>query len=646
MPDPLLQEPAAIFLAIVAVIFIAPLLSERARLPGIVGLILGGILIGRHGLHLLSVTPTIELFGAVGLIYLMFNAGLEIDLDQFAAVRNRAVTFSAISYLLPQISGILIGRAFDLGWPASVLLGAVYASQTLVAYPVLSRLGILRNEVVSVTVGATIFTDIASLLVLAVIQGSQSGSFSLLFLGRLVGLTLVYALIILLGVPRLGRIFFRYFTGNVVEFQFLLLVLFVAAAGAEWIGMHTIVGAFLVGLAVNETLSRESRVIEQVLFTGRSLFVPLFLMTVGMRLDPLAIVANRQTLLLGLSMTAAVYLTKLAAAWITARLFDYSREQMLTAWGLSQAQAAATLATILVGTEAGVFPEYVFNGAILMILVTSITSPLLVERFGSGLRPPKEEEKRPRFKRILVPITQDEPPERLLTLAARLARIGGGQLLALNLASGDEELKARRARLKSGPLQDPETEIEFLDRINEALPEGILKEAVESEASLIMLAWEEGEAESGRLFAGSVEDVVWKTKVPAAVGALKIPIKALERTLLVIGAHTVGVKLDENFIEMALDVNQALDLPLLVLTSDHYKERLDSALARRGVREEVEVVRLGQEIGAQVADLAGENDLIIMPSMGSEARFAADEGRVPQALALATKSCLLVLHFP
>ena len=522
MPEPLLQEPAAIFLTIIAVILIAPLLTERVRLPGIVGLIVGGVIIGRHGLNLLVTGPVITLFGEVGLIYLMFNAGLEIDLQQLGRQIKKPIVFASISYVLPQASGIVLGRLFGLSWSGSVLLGAVYASQTLLAYPILSKLGIIKNEAVAITMGATVFTDVVSLLVLAVITGSQNSGISVLYIGKLVGLTVLYTVVILWGVPRLGRLFFRHFSGNVVEFQFVLVVLFVAAVAAQLIGIHTIVGAFLAGLAINETLSEQSRAIKNVLFLGNSFFVPLFLVTVGMRLDPAAVVANERTLLIGLSLTVAVYVTKFLASWITARLYGYSRDQMMTSWGLSQAQAAATLATILVGTEAGVFPEYIFNAAILMILFTSVSSPLLVQHFGEKLKPPREEEEhRPEFNRILVPIVASDPPAQALNLASMLARSQDGKLLVLNLASEDKPLKTRREKLKADFLKQPETEVELLDRIEESFQHGILKEAVESQASMILLDWPQEEQSNRRIFDRLVDEVIWEAKVPVAVARLK-----------------------------------------------------------------------------------------------------------------------------
>lgn len=507
MPQHLLQQPAAIFLVIITVIFISSLLTERARLPGIIGLIIGGIIIGDHGLKLLTVGPVIDLFGTVGLIYLMFNAGLEIDLDQFQLVRKRAFTFAVLSHALPQAFGIFLGRIIGLNWSASILLGSLYASQTLVAYPVLTRLGILRNEAVSISVGATIFTDILSLLVLAVIVGSQGQSFSLLFLVRLIILTAVYT--ILFWVPRLGRIFFRRFNGRIVEFQFLLVVLFVAAVLAELIGMHTIVGAFLAGLAINLILPKESRAVRQVLFLGESFFVPMFLISVGMRLNPVVIFVNSETLIIGLALTGAVLITKFLAVWITSCIYNYSRDQMLTAWRLSQAKATANLATILVATQVNVFPETIFNASFLMIIVTSISSPIIVERFGKRLEPPKEkEEKRPHFKRIMVPVLNDNQPDDLLELGGLLSRIGDGKLLVMNRAAKDLTLKKRREKLKSEMLKDPETEVGLRDRVETISPDGILKEAVESEVSLILMDWFSGKRSQGRIFDELVDGVI------------------------------------------------------------------------------------------------------------------------------------------
>jgi len=647
MPEHLLQQPSVIFLVIIAVVFIAPLLTERARLPGIVGLILGGIIIGDHGLRWLTVGPVIDLFGTVGLIYLMFNAGLEIDLDQFQQVRKRAFSYAALSYILPQISGIFLGRLFGLNWTASILLGSLYASQTLVAYPVLTRLGILRNEAAAISVGATIFTDILSLLVLAVIVGSQGQSFSLLFLVRLIILTVVYTLAILFGVPRLGRIFFRRFSGRAIEFQFLLVVLFVAAVLAELIGMHTIVGAFIAGLAINLTLSKDSRAVRQVLFLGESFFVPMFLISVGMRLDPAAIFINTETLLIGLALTAAVLITKFLAAWIVSIMYGYSRDQMFTTWGLSQAQAAATLATILVATQAKIFTDKIFNASFLMIIVTTIASPIIVEHFGKRLKPPSEkDEKRPLFKRIMVPVLSDNSPEDVLELGGLLTRANDGKLLVMNRAAQDMTLKKRREKLKSEMLKDPETEVDLHHRIEKINPEGILKESVESEASLILLDWTQGNRIEGRIFDELVDGVIWGAKTPVIAARLKMDIKALERVVLVVAAYTIGVKYDDRSTEAALGIAKALDLPFMAMASDHYFENLQKRVGREKAEKHRQIIAVSTDDEDALVKQLKEADLVLIPSMGSQKRFAASAEHLPYKLLRRLDSSLAIIHFP
>lgn len=646
MPEPILQEPAAIFMTLMAVILIAPLLTERVNLPGIVGLILGGMLLGRHGLNLLAVGPTMQMFGAVGLIYLMFDAGLDIDLGQFSRVWNKAIVFAIISFLLPQLSGIGLGRLLGMSWLAATLLGATYASQTLIAYPVLSNLGIIRNDAVSITIGATIFTDITALLVLGVTTSSQGGDFSFLVLGRLVGFAIAFALLILLAVPRLGRLFFRRFSGNAVEFQFVLVVLFVAAVGAELVGMHTIVGAFLAGLAVNATLSEHSRVVGHVHFLGDSLFVPLFLLTVGMRLDPLAVVTNFRTLLIGAALTIAVYTTKLAAAWITARIYGFSRPEMMVTWGLSQAQAAATLAAILVGTEAGLFSQSVFNGAILTVLFTTLTSPILVRRFGERVSPSVEgaREEKVAFKKILVPIFGEELPRYLLDLAAILVHAHEGTLLPLIIEEDEETVKKRVEQLREEVLSYPETEIEMLQRIDPNPYEGILRVVGEEGASMIMMNWPGKRIGDEHLFEAELDDVMWNAKVPVLVGHLTTSTQALERIVLIIASRTVGVKLSDEVVETVQALAEAADLPLLVLATSHYMDDLQARCG--GSQSEIEIVQLGEDTIADIVEHINEHDHVIITTMGSHDRFVVGEEKIPEELFKRFSGSVSVLHYP
>ena len=386
MIEHLFGEPVGVFLIIVSVILLAPLLSRFVRLPGIVGLVIGGILIGPYGLGLLQRTGIVESLATVGLIYLMFSAGAEIDLKQFNAVRLRSLVFGLLTFVFPMLIGTLLGLLLGYNSLSAVLLGSVFASHTLIAFPVITRLGLARNEAVAVTVGATIITDIGALLVLAAVARVQGGMANIYFFAQLILLMLLFTAVILWGVPRLGRLFFQRFNASATEFQFVLAVIFVAAFMAEVIGMEAIVGAFLVGIAINTAVPHQSPALHQVRFIGESLFVPVFLLSIGMLVNPMAILSDGRTLLVGGLMVLAVYSAKWLAAWFTGRLFQYSRDEIRTMWGLSQAQAAATLAATLVGVQIGLFDEAIFSGAIMMILFTCITSPLLVERFAPRLK--------------------------------------------------------------------------------------------------------------------------------------------------------------------------------------------------------------------------------------------------------------------
>lgn len=647
MPQALLTEPAAVFMTIMVIILVAPLLSKSVRLPGIVGLILGGMLVGQHGLNLLVTNETISLFGTVGLIYLMFNAGLEIDLKQLESARSKALVFAGLSFLLGELSGVAIGRFAGMSWQASLLLGSVYASQTLVAYPIVSNLGIIRNEAVAITVGATVFTDIAALLVLAVLTGSQTDGVSLVYLLEILLLTLGYSVLILIGVPQLGRRFFKRFSGDVVEFQFVLAVLFIAAVLAEVIGMHPIIGAFLAGLAINRTLSKNARVVGQLKFMGESLFVPLFLVTVGMRLDPLAILGTRRTWVLALALAAAVYLTKLITAWATGKLYQYSRAEILTMWGLSQAQAAATLATILVGTQAGILPEYVFDAAILTILLTSLTSPFLVERYGSKLSVSAEEYGAgDRFERILVPILGEQPPAGIIQLAGTLARAHGGKLFLLNIAETEEALEAQQAKVDLQALKDSDLEVEVLRRIEENLHSGVLRELRENKITFTVMPWLPSEGSDSHLFNAPIDDIIWEIKNPILLARTNVPVNAWTRIIIVIASRTVGVKMDYETLETVRGIAGALDIPLNLLVSANYIE--DTTRATRTWDEEVEyeITTLPDDFEEEIFETLKEEDAAFLTTMGSKERFDTTGEGLPQKIRDGFDGSLLILHHP
>jgi len=376
-------------------------------------------------------------------------------------------------------------------------------------------------------------------------------------------------------------------------------------------------------------------------------------MYIGMITDPLAVLVNGQTLLTGLALTAAVYVTKFTAAWMATRIFRYSRDELFTIWGLSQAQAAATLATILVGVEIDLFPVTVFNGAVLMILCTSITSPLLVQCFGSRLSLSEAPiEKKSFFDRILVPIANPQTQEHLITLASILTRTTKGTLLPLHVA---QEINGRVVGLEHQQhllekvpeiLNDPETQTQPVRRVGTSIAKGILYAAIENEASLIVMGWR-GKPMFRQSILGTVlDEVVWNATVPVLVGRMTTPINAMQRVVLIVPPNSLSLGLAAKTLEMVTAIAQAINVPLLVLAAQRYVVNLHNALDELKLEQPCEVARLESKVIPDVVSKVNAQDLVVVTTMGPQIRFRSSLGHVPEQLAAMTSGSIVVIHYP
>ena len=427
------SDPVQIFALVLVLILIVPLIFQHLlRLPGMVGLIVAGMVVGPHGLHLLARDATIELLGTVGLLYIMFIAGLEVDLNEFRRKRHHSLFLGFLTFALPQGLGALVGRfMLDFSWPSAVLLGAVFASHTLLAYPLVSRLGLAREEAVTVSVGATILTDTAALLVLALVVESTQGELSPAFWVRTLGLLALYAGGIAWGIPRLGRWFFQKVRADgVYEFAFVLAVVFLCAFLATLVGIEPIVGAFLAGLALNRLVPEPGPLMHRIRFVGEALFIPFFLLSVGMLVDVGLLLRERSAWHVAALMVTTVVVAKWLAAQLTRPFFGYTGDQAWLVFGLTLPQAAATLATVLVGYRAELFDLHVLNGTILMMLVTCIAGPWVAGHYGRRLalsleQAPPEPSRTP--PRLLVSLANPETAPLLMELALLLQPAGSRQ---------------------------------------------------------------------------------------------------------------------------------------------------------------------------------------------------------------------------
>ncbi len=417
-----IKNPVVVFALVAVIILLAPIVMQRMRMPGMVGLLLAGALLGPNAMGVLERDASFVLLGTVGLLYIMFTAALEIDLTVLRRYRLHSLVFGLVTFAVPQGLGMLVGYyVLGFDWPAAILLASMFASHTLVTYPIVSRLGLTRNRAVTTAVGGTIVTDTLALLVLAVIAGMTRGEVNENFAWQLATSLTLYVLAILFGLPLLARWFFRRMARDgVVEFVFVLATVFGCAALSHIAGSEPIVGAFLGGLALNRLIPQSSTLMNRIQFTGDALFIPFFLLSVGMLLDVSVFSGSIRAWLVAFFMVATVLVAKWLAAESTRPLLGYSRDQARVVFGLSVPQAAATLAATIVGFEIGLFDDAVVNGAIVMILVTCFWAPIVVDRHGRNLvlveaEHPQEAPDNPQ--RILVACSSENSARPLIDLA-------------------------------------------------------------------------------------------------------------------------------------------------------------------------------------------------------------------------------------
>jgi Kef-type K+ transport system membrane component KefB len=390
-PEPLVHLPLLVRFALVLAIFLLiPPLCRRLRIPPAVGLLLAGVALGPSGLHTLpKAAPVAEFFAEIGVLLLMFFAGLEIDLSQFRRTGVRSLGFGFLTFSIPLVIGAGVSRLAGYGWLAAVLIGSLMASHTLLGFPIVQRLKLVTDEAVAVTIGGTVFTDLASLLVLAICLPIYTAGFSAWVFAAQIGELMVYFVVIFGGLRAVGPWLIKQMS-HAKEQQVTLVLLIIALAGfgAELINLEPIIGAFLAGLAINRALN-ESEAKEQLEFLGNTLFLPMFFVSIGFLIDVgvfLKTLRDHYGLVVGI--VGGLIGAKFVAARLTQRLFGYSRTQGHLVWSLSLPQVAATLAATIVAYEtrnaAGdrLIDEPVINTVLVLVVVTSILGPILTEYFG------------------------------------------------------------------------------------------------------------------------------------------------------------------------------------------------------------------------------------------------------------------------
>lgn len=544
-----LQNPVLIFSLILFIILLAPILLKRIRIPGIIGLIVSGIIIGPAGLNVLEKSLFVDVFSTIGLLYIMFIAGLELDLNQFKANRNKSVLFGFFTFAIPLGLGFPICHyLLGLDFNASLLTASMFATHTLVTYPIVSKMGLSKNLAVAITVGGTILTDTAVLILLAVILGSHEGGLTQEFWIRL-GISLVlFSAFMFLVIPRIAKWFFRKLESERhSHYIFVLSVVFFAAFLAEIAGLESIIGAFVAGLALNKLIPHSSALMNRIEFIGNSLFIPFFLISVGMIVDIGVILSGPMALVIAATLTVVAITGKWLAAFFTQIAFRFSKGQRKLIFGLSSAHAAATLAVILVGYKAGILDDNILNGTVILILVTCIVASFATESATKMIVKGSDDDEDLELasglnrEQILMPIANLVNIDKMLDFAVLIKENKSINPLAiLTVVPNTDEaektiVKARQGLetyLKETTASD--THAKVLATIDHNAASGISRSAREIMADIILLGWPQRTGFLEKLIGDKMESILQNTDKTLFICDFQIPLVNHKRLFLIV----------------------------------------------------------------------------------------------------------------
>lgn len=553
-----LKDPVLIFAIILFIILFTPILFNKLKIPHLIGLILAGAVIGPHGFNLMLRDNSVVLFATVGILYIMFLAGIEIDLGDFKKNKNKSILFGIYTFLIPMILGIYTSiYILNFSLVTSVLLAIMYATHTLITYPIVSKLGVIKNRAVNITIGGTIFTNVLALLILAVVIRTQTGEMTNLFWFQLIFSIVLFIIIIFIFFPIIGRWFFKKYDDNIAHYIFVLGMVYLAAFLAQLAGIEPIIGAFLAGLALNRLIPQTSPLMNRIEFVGNALFIPFFLIGVGMLVDFNSLIKDYETIKVALTMTIVATIGKYLPAYFAQKSFKFTTDERNLIFGLSNSQAAGTLATVLIGYQIiiGQTPdgenirllnESVLNGTILMILVTCTIASFVTQKSAQNIALNSDEisfsePNRHTEEKILIPLSNPETISELMNLSMTIkTKQNKNNLYALsivnnNTISEDEEKKARELLNKATVFaSSADLYLNELIRYDLNLVNGITGVVREYKISDIILGLHNKKGFSDTFLGNLTEGILKKCNTSTLIYKSYQPISTLKRHLVII----------------------------------------------------------------------------------------------------------------
>ncbi|MCF4100620.1 cation:proton antiporter [Gillisia sp. M10.2A] len=644
------ENPVLVFSLILLIILLSPIIFRRLKVPGIVVLIISGIVIGPFGLGILEKNAAIVLFSKIGLLYIMFIAGLDLDINQFKANRHKSYMFGFLTFILPLTIGFPVCYyVLAYNFNASLLTASMFATHTLLAYPIVSKLGISKNEAVAITVGGTILTDTTVLILLAVIMGNAQGGLTLFFWAKLLISLIVFGGIMFLLVPKIAKWFFTNMEKEKhSHYIFVLTVVFLAAFLAELAGVEDIIGAFLAGLALNRLIPHTSALMNRIEFMGNSLFIPFFLISVGMLVDIRLIFSGYSALFIALCLCVVAVTGKWLAAFATQRIFHYSSLQRKLIFGLSTGHAAATLAVILVGYNAGIIDVNILNGTIILVLITSIIASITTENAANKLINLPDTlnnefpEKLSSFKEesILLPLANIQNFDRLLEFAilikdkashlpiSILYVVPNDEQAELNIASGRQKLEEYVTIGNS-----TETKVDITSIINTNIATGIALKSKELLADMLILGWPSLQHQSGNTEDEKINSIIKRTNKTVLICDAVKPWSTHSRLLIKVATEAENDTGFELWIKKMQKLSRELSVPVVMVCNSLVKEAVKSKLRALNLSAEISfIVNTSNSDKTYYDELNPEDLVMLVISRNSTLNYHLDLKQIYQEL--------------
>ena len=666
-----LKNPVLQFSLILFIILFAPVLFNRLKIPSLISLIIAGAVIGPHGLNLMLRDSSIILFGTVGVLYIMFLAGLEIDVEDFRKNSRNSILFGLYTFFISIFLGIAVGKyILAFSWPSSILIGSIFASHTLIVYPIVSKLGISKDKAVNIAIGGTIITDILALLVLAVVVEMSLGELATGFWVRIcIGIT-IFSLIVLLLFPVIARWFFKRFDDSVQQYLFVLAMVFFGAFLAEAAGVEPIIGAFLGGLALNRLIPHTSPLMNRIKFVGNAIFIPFFLIGVGMLIDIRAFFKDYETLKVAAVITLAATVAKYLSAWITQKLFGFTLDQRRLIFGLISAHAALALATVLIGYNiitghspngipVRLLDESVLNGTVLFILITCTLATIVGQKgaqniaLADTLEEVAETGVSGTEERILIPMKELSTVDELVNLSVtvRSGKATNG-IYALHVADNSiaddvvEKYAGKLLEKAAHAASSTDYELKRLIRYDSDVVNGIAGVIREQKITDLILGLHHEGSLTDSLIGSLSENILGRCNITTFIYKSVQPLATIKRTILVVPAgaeNEIGFVL---WIQKVTNIIRNTGSKLFVYATKQTLVYLKDAYSKSLSHAEYKVIKDWDDFLMVSREIKIDDNLIVVMSRKNHLSYHGKMAKMPTYLNKYFQKNSFILIYP